>query len=135
MPPPTASSMVFALCLPVSAWDVCGSATGTRPVAMKLAVVSTIVSSTSMMSTNGITLSVSIGCSSMGNLPLELQHLGLAQQRIVGHHGHQRHDQTGSGGLQRQRKTNHDLAGLHRRIDAHGVKRQHDAENGAQQAD
>src|SRR5215470_7746445 len=105
-----------------------------RPVATKFAVVSTMVSSTSMMSTNGMTLSVSKGRSSMCDLPFEHEHLGLAQQRVVDDHRYERDDEPHGGRLQRQCKPDHDLADVGRGVDAELVERQHDAQNGAEQS-
>src|SRR5215475_9697054 len=103
MSPLAVSSIVLSWCFSTCEREACGSETGMRPVAMKFAVVSTMVNSTSMISTNGMTLSVSKGRSSIGglpgDLPFEHQHFDPAQEGIVDDHRYQRHDEPHRGCL------------------------------------
>src|SRR5262249_47675581 len=133
--PLTVRSIVLSWCFSTCDREACGNETGMRPVAMKLAVVSTMVSSTSMISTNGITLIVSNGFSSMSDLPLQQEDADFPQQAIVDDDRDRGEDKPRRGRLQGQRQSDHDPAGIDRCVEAEGVKRQHDPEDGAQETD
>src|SRR5262245_28368659 len=106
-----------------------------RPLAMKLDVVSTIASSTSMMSTKGMTLMVSKPLSSMADFPLQDQDLHFAQQEVVERNGDQRDKQSYRRRFQRKRQAGHNPAHVDRAVLTHVVEGEHDAQDRAEQAD
>jgi len=78
--------MVVATDLIFSPLSALGNCTGIAPMAINVEVVRTMVSSTSITSTNGITFILSNPFSSIFNVPLHKDNLCPAQQQVVNEH-------------------------------------------------
>src|SRR3989339_1158735 len=90
-----------------------GRSTGMAPTAIKVDVVSTIVSNTSITSTNGITLMPVNPFSSILNVPVHKDYFNLPKEKIVNCHGRNSNQQSYCGDFQGQGQTYHNFSGIH----------------------